>query len=122
MDDGCRPGDRRAHESRTCTTERVRRHRGDHHRRHRLRAMAADGVLHYPVIAINDADTKHFDNRYGTGQSSIDGIIRATNVLLAGKTFVVGGYGWCGRGVAMRAGLGANVIVTEIDPLRRSRR
>ncbi|MBC7250692.1 MAG: adenosylhomocysteinase [Anaerolineae bacterium] len=86
----------------------------------RLRAMAADGVLRYPIIAVNDAMTKHFfDNRYGTGQSTIDGIIRATNVLLAGKNFVVGGYGWCSRGIAMRArGMGANVIVTEVDPLR----
>ena len=85
----------------------------------RLRAMAADGALQYPVIAVNDAKTKHFfDNRYGTGQSTLDGIIRATNVLLAGKTFVVAGYGWCGRGLAMRArGMGANVVVTEIDPL-----
>ncbi|MCJ7513419.1 MAG: adenosylhomocysteinase [Anaerolineales bacterium] len=85
----------------------------------RLRAMAADGALAYPVIAVNDAMTKHFfDNRYGTGQSTIDGIVRATNVLLAGKAFVVAGYGWCGRGLASRArGLGANVIVTEIDPL-----
>jgi adenosylhomocysteinase len=85
----------------------------------RLRAMAADGALEYPVIAVNDALTKHlFDNRYGTGQSTIDGIVRATNILLAGKTFVVSGYGWCGRGLAMRAkGMGANVIVTEIDPL-----
>ncbi len=86
----------------------------------RLRAMAADGALKFPVIAVNDAMTKHFfDNRYGTGQSTIDGIIRATNILLAGKTFVVGGYGWCARGLAMRArGMGANVIVTEIDPLK----
>jgi adenosylhomocysteinase len=86
----------------------------------RLRAMAADGVLKFPVIAVNDSDTKHlFDNRYGTGQSTLDGIIRATNVLLAGKTFVVGGYGWCSRGIADRArGLGANVIVTEIDPVK----
>jgi adenosylhomocysteinase len=86
----------------------------------RLRAMAADGVLRYPIIAVNDATTKHFfDNRYGTGQSTIDGIIRATNVLLAGKNLVVGGYGWCSRGIAMRArGMGANVIVTEVDPLR----
>ncbi len=86
----------------------------------RLRAMAADKALMFPVIAVNDAMTKHFfDNRYGTGQSTIDGIIRATNVLLAGKVFVVAGYGWCGRGLAMRArGLGANVIVTEIDPLK----
>jgi adenosylhomocysteinase len=86
----------------------------------RLRAMAADKMLAFPVIAVNDAMTKHFfDNRYGTGQSTIDGIIRATNVLLAGKTFVVGGYGWCGRGLASRArGMGANVIVTEIDPLK----
>ncbi len=86
----------------------------------RLRAMAAAGKLQFPVIAVNDAQTKHFfDNRYGTGQSTIDGIIRATNVLLAGKNFVVGGYGWCGKGIAMRArGMGANVIVTEVDPLR----
>ena len=85
----------------------------------RLRSMAADGVLEYPIIAVNDAQTKHFfDNRYGTGQSTIDGIIRATNRLLAGSNFVVSGYGWCGRGVAMRArGMGANVIVTEVDPL-----
>ncbi len=86
----------------------------------RLKAMAADGVLKFPVIAVNDSDTKHlFDNRYGTGQSTLDGIIRATNVLLAGKTFVVGGYGWCSRGIASRAhGLGSNVIVTEIDPIK----
>jgi adenosylhomocysteinase len=86
----------------------------------RLRAMAADGALEFPVIAVNDAQTKHFfDNRYGTGQSTIDGIIRATNILIAGKTFVVAGYGWCGRGLAQRAsGMGANVIVTEVDPLR----
>ncbi len=86
----------------------------------RLKAMAADGVLQFPVIAVNDSDTKHlFDNRYGTGQSTIDGIIRATNILLAGKTFVVGGYGYCSRGIAERAhGLGANVIVTEVDPIR----
>lgn len=85
----------------------------------RLRAMAADKALAFPVIAVNDAMTKHFfDNRYGTGQSTLDGIIRATNILLAGKTFVVAGYGWCGRGLAMRAkGMGANVIVTEVDPL-----
>lgn len=85
----------------------------------RLRAMAADKALAFPVIAVNDAMTKHFfDNRYGTGQSTIDGIIRATNTLLAGKTFVIAGYGWCGRGLAMRArGMGSNVIVTEIDPL-----
>jgi adenosylhomocysteinase len=86
----------------------------------RLRAMAADKALQFPVIAVNDAMTKHFfDNRYGTGQSTIDGIIRATNVLLAGKNFVVAGYGWCGRGLAMRArGMGAQVIVTEVDPLK----
>ncbi len=86
----------------------------------RLKAMEADGYLEYPIVAINDAHTKHmFDNRYGTGQSTIDGILRATNILLAGSTFVVAGYGWCGRGVAMRArGMGANVIVTEVDPLR----
>ena len=86
----------------------------------RLRAMAKEGVLAYPIIAVNDADTKHlFDNRYGTGQSTIDGIIRATNFLLAGSKFVVAGYGWCGRGLASRArGQGAEVIVTEIDPTR----
>lgn len=86
----------------------------------RLRSMAAANVLKYPIIAVNDANTKHlFDNRYGTGQSTIDGIVRATNRLLAGSRFVVCGYGWCGRGVAMRArGMGANVIVTEVDPLR----
>lgn len=86
----------------------------------RLHAMAADGALNFPIIAINDALTKHFfDNRYGTGQSTIDGIVRATNILLAGKTFVVAGYGWCGRGLASRArGMGSNVIVTEIDPLK----
>ena len=86
----------------------------------RLRAMAADGMLQFPVIAVNDAMTKHFfDNRYGTGQSTLDGIIRATNVLLAGKNFVVAGYGWCGRGLASRArGMGSLVIVTEVDPLK----
>ncbi len=86
----------------------------------RLRAMAREGKLKYPIIAVNDAYTKYlFDNRYGTGQSTIDGILRATNVLLAGKNFVVCGYGWCGRGIAMRArGMGANVIVTEVNPLR----
>ncbi|MAT41958.1 MAG: adenosylhomocysteinase [Anaerolineaceae bacterium] len=86
----------------------------------RLRAMAMDNALEFPVIAVNDAMTKHFfDNRYGTGQSTIDGIIRATNVLLAGKVFVVAGYGWCARGLAMRArGMGSNVIVTEVDPLK----
>lgn len=86
----------------------------------RLRAMAKAGALKYPVIAVNDALSKHFfDNRYGTGQSTVDGIIRATNLLFAGKVFVVGGYGWCGRGVAMRGrGLGARVIVTEVDPLK----
>jgi adenosylhomocysteinase len=86
----------------------------------RLRAMSKEGVLRYPVIAINDALTKHlFDNRYGTGQSTVDGIIRATNILLAGLNVVVAGYGWCGRGFAMRArGLGANVIVTEVDPIK----
>ena len=86
----------------------------------RLRSMASEGVLKYPIIAVNDANTKHmFDNRYGTGQSTIDGIIRSTNVLLAGQRLVVAGYGWCGKGVAQRAkGLGAHVIVTEVDPLR----
>ncbi|MFH1237655.1 MAG: adenosylhomocysteinase [Candidatus Aenigmatarchaeota archaeon] len=86
----------------------------------RFRAMEKDGVLKYPVIAINDAYTKHlFDNRYGTGQSTIDGILRATSVLITGKNFVVSGYGWCSRGIAMRAkGMGANVIVTEVDPLK----
>jgi len=86
----------------------------------RLRSMEREGVLAYPIIAVNDANTKHlFDNRYGTGQSTIDGILRATNVLLAGKTVVVAGYGMCGRGVAARArGMGAHIIVTEVDPLR----
>jgi adenosylhomocysteinase len=86
----------------------------------RMKAMAAQGVLRYPLIAINEADTKHlFDNRYGTGQSTLDGVIRATNVLLAGKTFVVAGYGWCGRGLASRAkGHGADVVVTEINPVK----
>ena len=86
----------------------------------RLRAMAKEGVLRYPIVAVNDADTKHlFDNRYGTGQSTIDGIIRATNFLLAGAKFVVAGYGWCGRGLASRArGAGAEVIVTEVDPTK----
>ncbi|MBN2404036.1 MAG: adenosylhomocysteinase [Coriobacteriia bacterium] len=86
----------------------------------RLRAMAADGALKFPIVSVNDANTKHlFDNRYGTGQSTIDGIIRATNRLIAGRTVVVTGYGWCGRGIAMRAeGLGGNVIVCEVDPLR----
>jgi len=86
----------------------------------RLRAMAKEGVLRYPILAVNDALTKHlFDNRYGTGQSTVDGIMRATNILLAGKKFVVAGYGWCGRGIAMRArGMGAQVIVTEVDALR----
>ena len=86
----------------------------------RLRAMSRQGALKYPIIAVNDAYTKHlFDNRYGTGQSTIDGIVRSTNVLLAGKRFVVCGYGWCGRGIAVRArGMGANVVVTEVNPLR----
>lgn len=86
----------------------------------RLRAMHADGALKFPIVAVNDAKTKNmFDNRYGTGQSTLDGIIRAVDVLLAGKTFVVAGYGWCGRGLALRArGMGANVIVTEIDPIK----
>ncbi len=86
----------------------------------RLQAMEKAGVMKFPSIAVNDAQTKHFfDNRYGTGQSTLDGIIRATNILLAGKNFVVVGYGWCGKGVAMRArGMGANVIVTEVDPIR----
>ncbi len=86
----------------------------------RLKAMEKDGSLKIPVIAVNDADTKHlFDNRYGTGQSTIDGIIRATDILLAGKIFVIAGYGWCGKGLAMRAkGMGSNVVVTEIDPIK----
>jgi adenosylhomocysteinase len=86
----------------------------------RLRSMEQDGVLQFPIISVNDADTKHlFDNRYGTGQSTVDGILRATNRLLAGSTFVVSGYGWCGRGVAMRAkGHGADVVICEVDPLR----
>ncbi|MCD6297538.1 MAG: adenosylhomocysteinase [Deltaproteobacteria bacterium] len=84
----------------------------------RLRSMAVDGVLQYPIIAVNDAQTKHFfDNRYGTGQSTMDGIIRATNRLIAGSSFVICGYGWCGKGLAMRArGMGSNVIITEVDP------
>ncbi|MBF6591382.1 MAG: adenosylhomocysteinase, partial [Ktedonobacterales bacterium] len=86
----------------------------------RLRSMQRQGVLKFPVLAVNDSDTKHlFDNRYGTGQSTVDAIIRATNLLLAGRNFVVAGYGWCGKGVASRAkGMGANVIVTEVDPVR----
>ncbi len=86
----------------------------------RLRAMAAEGALMFPVIAVNDSNTKHmFDNRYGTGQSTIDGIVRATNILLAGRIIVVAGYGWCGRGIASRArGMGAQVVVTEVDPLK----
>jgi adenosylhomocysteinase len=86
----------------------------------RLRSMAKEGALHYPIIAVNDAMTKHFfDNRYGTGQSTLDGVLRATNMLLAGSTVVIAGYGWCGRGIAMRAkGMGAHVIVTEVDPLK----
>ncbi|MFQ5976477.1 MAG: adenosylhomocysteinase, partial [Candidatus Hydrothermarchaeales archaeon] len=86
----------------------------------RFKSMEADGVLKFPIVAVNDANTKHFfDNRYGTGQSTIDGILRSTNILLAGKNFVVGGYGWCGRGLAMRAeGMGANVIIVEVDPLK----
>jgi adenosylhomocysteinase len=86
----------------------------------RLKAMAARGALRFPVLAVNDAMTKHlFDNRYGTGQSTLDGVIRATNLLIAGRTFVIAGYGWCSRGIAMRAkGMGANVIVTEVDPLK----
>jgi len=87
---------------------------------HRLRSLEENKLLRFPVIAVNDANTKHlFDNRYGTGQSTIDGLLRTTNILLAGKTFVVCGYGWCGRGVALRAkGMGANVVVTEVSPLR----
>src|SRR6185312_7430463 len=86
----------------------------------RLKAMEKDGALKLPVIAVNDSDTKHlFDNRYGTGQSTIDGIIRATNILFAGKTVVVAGYGWCSRGIASRAeGMGGNVVVTEVDSVR----
>ncbi len=86
----------------------------------RLRSMAKEGALQFPIIAVNDAMTKHlFDNRYGTGQSSLDGVLRATNMLLAGSTVVIAGYGWCGRGIAMRAkGMGAHVIVTEVDPLK----
>ena len=86
----------------------------------RLKSMEKDGVLFYPIVAVNDAKTKHFfDNRYGTGQSTIDGILRATNILLAGKKFVIAGYGWCGRGVAIRArGMGASVIILEVDPLK----
>ncbi|MSO20719.1 MAG: adenosylhomocysteinase [Acidobacteria bacterium] len=86
----------------------------------RLRSMAAEGVLQYPIMAVNDADTKHmFDNRYGTGQSTLDGVLRATNVLLAGMRVVIAGYGWCGRGIASRSrGMGSHVIVTEVDPTR----
>ena len=86
----------------------------------RLRSMEKTGVLRFPIVAVNDAETKHFfDNRYGTGQSTVDGILRATNRLIAGATFVVSGYGWCGKGLSMRAkGMGANVIVTEVSPLR----
>src|SRR3954452_13796837 len=86
----------------------------------RLKSMEADGVLGFPVIAVNEAQTKHmFDNRYGTGQSTVDGIVRATNILLAGRVFVISGFGWCGKGLAMRArGMGARVVVTEVDPLR----
>ena len=86
----------------------------------RLRSMAADGALMYPIVAVNDAETKHFfDNRYGTGQSTIDGLLRATNILLAGKYFVIAGYGWCGRGLAMRAsGMGAKVVIIEINPVK----
>jgi adenosylhomocysteinase len=86
----------------------------------RLKAMAADGVLSFPVVAVNDSLTKHmFDNRYGTGQSTLDGVIRATNVLIAGKKVVVAGYGWCSKGIAMRSnGMGADVIVTEVDPVK----
>jgi adenosylhomocysteinase len=86
----------------------------------RLRAMEKDGALKYPMVAVNDTPTKHFfDNRYGTGQSTIDGILRASSVMIAGKTFVVCGYGWCSRGIAMRAkGMGANVVITEVDPIR----
>src|SRR5260370_30531267 len=86
----------------------------------RLRAMAKDGTLKFPIMAVNDAQTKHFfDNRYGTGQSTLDGVIRATNILLAGQKVVIAGYGWCGRGVAMRAkGLGSDVILAEIDPVK----
>ena len=85
----------------------------------RLRAMAADGALRYPIVSVNDANTKHlFDNRFGTGQSTLDAIMRSTNLLLAGRTFVVAGYGMCGRGVASRArGMGAQVVVAEVDPL-----
>src|SRR6202795_983936 len=86
----------------------------------RLKAMEADGALEFPVVAVNEAKTKHFfDNRYGTGQSTLDGVIRATNLLVAGLNVVIAGYGWCGKGVSMRArGLGAHVIVTEIDPTK----
>jgi len=102
-------------------SKRYRRHRGEPHRRPSACARwPKEGVLQYPIVAVNDADTKHlFDNRYGTGQSTIDGIIRATNFLLAGSKFVVAGYGWCGRGLASRArGAGAEVIVTEVDPTK----
>ena len=97
-----------------------RNDRRDHDRDHAAQSHVRDGKLSFPSIAVNDAQTKHFfDNRYGTGQSTLDGIIRATNILLSGKALVVVGYGWCGKGVAMRArGMGANVIVTEINPIK----
>ena len=110
----------RLHKDRTRPARRRhRRHRGDDDRRHPPARDGGRGAAAYPIIAVNEANTKHFfDNRYGTGQSTLDGIIRATNILLAGKNVVVAGYGWCGRGVAMRArGMGAQVIVTEVDPL-----
>ena len=108
------------HSAPRAARRRDRGHRGDDHRRDPAEGARADGKLGFPVVAVNEAKTKHlFDNRYGTGQSTVDGVIRATNVLLAGRTFVVAGYGWCGRGVAMRAkGMGAHVVVTEVDPMK----
>ena len=120
MDDGCDLVTVLHTKTPGLPARRDRRHRGDHDRRHPPARDGGGQGARYPVIAINDADTKHlFDNRYGTGQSTMDGILRCTNMLIAGSTVVIAGYGWCGRGVAMRAkGMGATVLVTEIDPVR----
>jgi len=119
-----RPGDHAADQAEGPGAEPDCRHGGNHHRRHSLARDGQDGTLKYPIIAVNDAMTKHFfDNRYGTGQSTLDGVIRATNVLLAGLKVVIAGYGWCGRGAAMRAkGHGSDVIITEIDPVKALKR
>ena len=123
MDDGCDLVSTLHKEREDLIPECHRRHRRDDDRRHSPAQHGSNSVLRFPVLAVNESDTKHlFDNRYGTGQSTVDAIIRATNVLLAGRTFVVLGYGWCGRGVASRAhGMGANVIVTEVNPVARHR-